>query len=147
MCVLSCWKFLPCGNFCIFSAWNQLSSLGTYINDVRRFSTIFDPPSPLIRFCPISAHAPIIWRPILTLRHPPPHLIFLMIWRRSPKIYHFLSLFCPKHNFTMQWDEIFSEVAIFFKWWGKEGNYFLFLFFFFIRKFFFFGFLVISFFY
>ena len=38
-----------------------------------------------------------------------------MVCRRSPKIYHFLTLFCPKHNFTMQWDEIFSEVAIFFK--------------------------------
>jgi hypothetical protein len=30
---------------------------GTSINDVRRF---FDPPSPQIQFCPISAHAPIL---------------------------------------------------------------------------------------
>ena len=52
---------------------------GTYINDVRRFSAIFDPPPPLIRFCPISAHAPIIWRPILTLR-PPPLLIYILIF-------------------------------------------------------------------
>ena len=29
------------------------------------------PPPPLIRFCPISAHDPILWHPFLTLWHPP----------------------------------------------------------------------------
>ena len=85
-------------------------------DDFRQFLT---PHPPLIRFCPISAHALIIWRPILTLRPPlsppllPPFDLYVFLAnRRSPKICLFLSLFCPKHNFTIGWN--ISEAAFLF---------------------------------
>ena len=68
---------------------------GTSINDVRHFLRFFDPPSPQIRFCPISAHAPILWCPFLTLR-PPPLLMTLYIYnvfyrcsKNLPFFFHF----------------------------------------------------------
>ena len=36
------------------------------------------PPPPLIRFCPISAHAPILWHPFLTL-WPPHHQFYTSV--------------------------------------------------------------------
>ena len=60
---------------------------GTSINDVRHFLRFFDPPSPQIRFCPISAHAPILWCPFLTLRPPPSSFL----WR-----FYFFSIFGRK---------------------------------------------------
>ena len=52
--------------------------LGTYINDVVFFKGFLNPPSTLIRFCPISAHAPITWCPFST-PPPPSNLICLFL--------------------------------------------------------------------
>ena len=54
----------------------------------------FIPQPPLIRFCPKSAHAPILWYPILTLRpkKPYPHpddFIYKYILKEVSKICHF----------------------------------------------------------
>ena len=73
-CTISLWDFRmedcqSCLILHIFKLCCQYYK-GTYINDVRRFLTILTPHPPLIRFCPISGLAPIIWRPILTLRPP-----------------------------------------------------------------------------
>ena len=82
-------------------------------DDFRQFLT---PHPPLIRFCPISAHAPIIWCPILTPRSPPPsdlnkNMCFFQI---VEDLLRFAPLSIFVQNTTSQWGEIFSEGAFWF---------------------------------
>ena len=85
--MLLTWTFLLKGMCC--------SNFGTgciYIRERSKMMSdvfwVFGPTIPPIRFRPISAHAPILWCPILTLKPPPPFLITLYMnffYRRFPK--------------------------------------------------------------
>ena len=58
------------------------------------FWVFLTPQPPLIRFCPISAHTPILWCPILTLRPSDPQAISLL------KKTILLKILCKKYGMS-----------------------------------------------
>ena len=89
---------------CIF---NNKVCKGTYINDVRWFSTIFDPPSPPKPILTHFSSFPSYMLSYLDPQTPPhPHLIQLSNRRMSPKV----CLFCGVKYFLKE-HSYFNEPA------------------------------------